>query len=278
MRENHETPPPDYTENVAGVSIERPEVGVQARVTGMHFVLPRINCLNEFGRLVILLEDGRIAIDPERQFSIFSPSLKTWIQEQINEIGTESSKPAPPAYVRRSDDDSVRKTQALARHLQPSPLNIVMHVVGSRGDVQPFIALGLVLKTTYKHRVRIATHPIFKSLVETNNLEFFSIGGDPQELMAFMVRSSGLLPSLDILRRGDVAKHRKMVACIMEGCWRACIEEGDGMCDVEQRGKGKRGTAQEASFVADMIVANPPSFAHVHCGQKLGVPVHLMFT
>jgi hypothetical protein len=30
--------------------------------------------------------------------------------------------------------------------------------------------------------------------------------------------------------------------------------------------------------VADVIVANPPSFAHVHGGQKLGVPVHLMFT
>ena len=50
------------------------------------------------------------------------------------------------------------------------------------------------------------------------------------------------------------------------------------MCDVEHGGKGKMGTAQEASFVADVIVANPPSFAHVHCGQKLGVPVHLMFT
>jgi hypothetical protein len=48
MRENHKAPPPDYTENVAGVSIERPEVGAQARVTGMNFVLPRTNCLNYF--------------------------------------------------------------------------------------------------------------------------------------------------------------------------------------------------------------------------------------
>lgn len=68
---------------------------------------------------------------------------------------------------------------------------------------------------------------------------------------------------------------------MMAGCWRACIEEGDGMCDVEEVEeveRGKRRTSKETSFVADVIVANPPSFAHVHCGQKLGVPVHLMFT
>jgi hypothetical protein len=150
-----------------------------------------------------------------------------------------------------------------------------MHVVGSRGDVQPFIALGQVLKSTHKHRVRIATHPIFQSFVEQNGLEFFSIGGDPHELMAYMVRSPGLLPSLDVLRGWDVARHRKMVARMMEGCWRACIEEGDGMWGLEEGGRGERMTTP---FVADMIVANPPSFAYVHCGQKLGVPVHLIFT
>lgn len=31
-------------------------------------------------------------------------------------------------------------------------------------------------------------------------------------------------------------------------------------------------------FVADAIIANPPSFAHVHCAERLGVPLHLMFT
>ena len=39
-------------------------------------------------------------------------------------------------------------------------------VVGSRGDVQPFVALGKVLKETYGHRIRLATHPTFKKFVE----------------------------------------------------------------------------------------------------------------
>ncbi|TQS37115.1 hypothetical protein Golomagni_02421 [Golovinomyces magnicellulatus] len=33
-----------------------------------------------------------------------------------------------------------------------------------------------------------------------------------------------------------------------------------------------------APFIADAIIANPPSFAHIHCAEKLGIPLHLMFT
>ncbi|KAF3042125.1 hypothetical protein E8E12_005273 [Didymella heteroderae] len=79
--------------------------------------------------------------------------------------------------------------------VSPPHLNIVMHVVGSRGDVQPFVALGKVLKDTYGHRVRLATHPNFKSFVQEQGLEFFSIGGDPTRLMAFMVKNPSLRPS-----------------------------------------------------------------------------------
>lgn len=31
-------------------------------------------------------------------------------------------------------------------------------------------------------------------------------------------------------------------------------------------------------FIADAIIANPPSFAHVHCAERLGCPLHMMFT
>lgn len=34
------------------------------------------------------------------------------------------------------------------------------------------------------HRVRIATHDVFRDFVRSANLEFFPIGGDPAELMA----------------------------------------------------------------------------------------------
>lgn len=70
-------------------------------------------------------------------------------------------------------------------------LNIVIQVVGSRGDVQPFVALGNELQRS-GHRVRLATHDTFKSFVTDAKLEFFPIGGDPAALMAvsFQLRNT----------------------------------------------------------------------------------------
>ncbi|KAL4791293.1 hypothetical protein BDV19DRAFT_401486 [Aspergillus venezuelensis] len=133
----------------------------------------------------------------------------------------------------------------------PNPglrLNIVIQVVGSRGDVQPFIALGNELQR-HGHRVRLATHNVFDSFVRNAGLEFYPIGGDPSELMAYMVKNPGLIPQMKSLRAGDIQKKRAMVGDMLHGCWDSCINN-DQLTD--------------APFVADAIIANPPSFAHVH--------------
>ena len=153
----------------------------------------------------------------------------------------------------------------------PPPLNVVIQVVGSRGDVQPFVALGQVLKNQYGHRVRLATHGTFKKFVEENGLEFFDIGGDPAELMAFMVKNPGLIPGMKSLREGDVGKRRKGMAQILEGCWRSCADADEVKGDDNAAPKTK-------PFIAHAIIANPPSFAHIHCAEKLGIPLHLIFT
>ena len=55
------------------------------------------------------------------------------------------------------------------------PLAIAMLVCGTRGDVQPFLALALGLQKD-GHRVRLATHAIFKDYVESYGVEFFPMG------------------------------------------------------------------------------------------------------
>ncbi|KAH8805477.1 hypothetical protein F5884DRAFT_708908 [Xylogone sp. PMI_703] len=155
------------------------------------------------------------------------------------------------------------------------PLNIVMQVVGSRGDVQPFVALGQILKR-YGHRVRLATHLIFRDFVTKNGLEFFSIGGDPVALMAFMVKNPSLVPGMDSFTSGDIFKRRKEMQEVLIGCWRSCIEGGDGTGPPLE--DGYSGPAIEKPFIADAIIANPPSFAHIHCAEKMGIPLHIMFT
>jgi UDP:flavonoid glycosyltransferase YjiC (YdhE family) len=128
--------------------------------------------------------------------------------------------------------------------------------------VQPFIALGNELQK-YGHRVRLATHNVFRDFVTNHGLEFFPIGGDPEELMAYMVKNPGVIPSMKSMRQGDIQRKRAMIAEMLSGCWSSCIEPGP---------------ISQMPFVADAIIANPPSFAHVHCAQALGIPVHLMFT
>ncbi|KAG9562709.1 UDP-Glycosyltransferase/glycogen phosphorylase, partial [Aureobasidium melanogenum] len=141
-------------------------------------------------------------------------------------------------------------------------LNILIQIVGSRGDVQPFIALGTELQK-FGHRVRLATHGIFREFVTTSGLEFYPIGGNPNELMAYMVKNPGLIPSMKTMQAGEITKKRTMIREMLEGCWRSCITS-DG--------------STGAPFVADAIIANPPSFAHIHCAQALCIPVHLVFT
>lgn len=78
-----------------------------------------------------------------------------------------------------------------------------------------------------------------------------------------MVKNPSIFPSFATMKSGEIGRKRKMVYEMLNGCWRSCI-----MPDART----------EIPFVADAIIANPPSFAHVHCAQALGVPVHLMFT
>ena len=217
----------------------------------------------ELGQVDRFAGDGRVDITISEINTLLANQI-----EQLQLSRVQEGLTAPPETADTLLEDSHRPANV------PPPLNIVIQVVGSRGDVQPFVALGLVLKNQYNHRIRIATHGTFKKFVEENGLEHFDIGGDPAELMAFMVKNPGLIPGMKSLKEGDVGKRRKGMAEILEGCWKSCADADE----VKEEEGSRRGTPKKRPFVAHAIIANPPSFAHVHCAEKLGVPLHLMFT
>lgn len=78
-----------------------------------------------------------------------------------------------------------------------------------------------------------------------------------------MVKNPGLLPKMKTLRQGEIVRKRKMISEMLHGCWRSCIDPDP---------------KTQAPFVANAIIANPVSFAHIHCAQALSVPLHMMFT
>jgi UDP:flavonoid glycosyltransferase YjiC (YdhE family) len=118
--------------------------------------------------------------------------------------------------------------------------------------------------------------------VEENGLEFFSIGGDPEKLMSYMVRNPGVLPTRASVKAGDVGARRAEIAEMLDGCWRACTEAGNGVDPIHLPAAKSLSldmvTSLPDPFIADAIISNPPAYANIHIAERLSVPLHMMFT
>ncbi|CAO2834082.1 unnamed protein product [Amaranthus hypochondriacus] len=136
-------------------------------------------------------------------------------------------------------------------------LQIAMLVVGTRGDVQPFLAVAKKLQE-FGHRVRLATHINFSDFVKSAGVEFYPLGGDPRVLAGYMARNKGLP-----LASGELTIQRKQFQAIMDSILPACTEP-----DI------KTG----AQFRAQAIIANPPAYGQTHVAEALNVPLHILFT
>ena len=79
--------------------------------------------------------------------------------------------------------------------LKPKPAHYVCLTIGSRGDVQPYISLGLGLKRD-GHRVTVVTHAEYKDWIEGFGLAHRVAGGDPGMLMQLSVENKVRLRSI----------------------------------------------------------------------------------
>ncbi|CAO1615800.1 unnamed protein product [Sympodiomycopsis kandeliae] len=128
-------------------------------------------------------------------------------------------------------------------------LHFTILTIGSRGDVQPFLALakGLVAEG---HKVRLATHSEFGPWIQQHGVEFREIGGDPAELMRICVENGTF--TLSFFREG-VTKFRGWLEDLLVSCWDAC-----------------QGT--------DVIIENPNALAGIHIAEALELPYFRAFT
>ena len=62
-------------------------------------------------------------------------------------------------------------------------MRITVLAIGSRGDVQPLLALALGLQKTGRHRIRFAAPDNFESLVREYQLDFYPLGINTQHLI-----------------------------------------------------------------------------------------------
>ena len=68
---------------------------------------------------------------------------------------------------------------------------LTMIALGSRGDVQPYVALASGLLRA-GHRVRMVTFESFRPMVESQGLDFHPVAGDAHALVAMMMGGSGI--------------------------------------------------------------------------------------
>ncbi|CAL5018465.1 unnamed protein product [Urochloa decumbens] len=192
--------------------------------------------LKMLNRIATVKDDGTVVVDVPSGL------------ESATAGGTED------AYTEVVIDESLDGTDIPYR----PPMQIVILIVGTRGDVQPFVAIGKRLQD-YGHRVRLATHANFKEFVLTAGLEFYPLGGDPKILAEYMVKNKGFLPS----GPSEIAIQRKQMKEIIFSLLPAC-KDPDPDTGIP--------------FKVDAIIANPPAYGHIHVAEGLKVPIHIFFT
>ncbi|KAK5942715.1 Sterol 3-beta-glucosyltransferase [Knufia obscura] len=131
----------------------------------------------------------------------------------------------------------------------PRGLRITCLTIGSRGDVQPYVALckGLLAEG---HRPRIATHAEFGPWVEKHGIDFVSIGGDPAELMRICVENGMFTYSF---LKEATSKFRTWIDELLASAWSACQD-------------------------SDILIESPSAMAGIHIAEALGIPYFRAFT
>lgn len=129
------------------------------------------------------------------------------------------------------------------------PLRVTCLTIGSRGDVQPYIALckGLLADG---HKVKIATHGEFKDWIEGHGIEFGLVGGDPAELMQLCIENGTF--TWAFLKEAN-SKFRGWLDELLAGCWTACQD-------------------------SDVLIESPSAMAGIHIAEALRIPYFRAFT
>ncbi|KAI9793133.1 MAG: Sterol 3-beta-glucosyltransferase [Candelina submexicana] len=128
-------------------------------------------------------------------------------------------------------------------------LRITCLTIGSRGDVQPYIALckGFLAEG---HKPKIATHVEFEPWIRKHGIDFAPVDGDPAELMRICVENG--MFTYSFLREASL-KFRGWIDELLSSAWKACQD-------------------------TDLLLESPSAMAGIHIAEALNVPYFRAFT
>lgn len=102
-------------------------------------------------------------------------------------------------------------------------MKVTIITSGSRGDVQPYIALGLGLKAA-GHEAKIATHGVYGDWITGHGLDFSPVEGNPLEMIASGDAQEWLEAGQNLVKFwGEFRRLLKpLVTRAMQDVWAAC--------------------------------------------------------
>ncbi|RAH60400.1 UDP-Glycosyltransferase/glycogen phosphorylase [Aspergillus piperis CBS 112811] len=195
-------------------------------------------------------EDEKFSLNPDlaaRTSAFIQAFMRPKAQARLVSVGLDEKEPQHTGQFTQTREN-----------VTPPPLDIVLMVVEE--SIRPFLAVAKQLSRD-SHRVRIAAAASCEYLVRSQGLDFFAITYD-HELPLSMHNMGDAHPSdeaqarLQYLRRVQQSYYE-----VYHRCWRACIAPFKG---------------DRRPFLADAIIANPMARAHIHCAERLSIPLHIM--
>jgi len=128
-------------------------------------------------------------------------------------------------------------------------LRITCLTIGSRGDVQPYIALckGLLAEG---HKPKIATHAEFEPWIRKHGIDFARVEGDPAELMRICVEHG--MFTYSFLKEAS-SKFRGWIDDLLSSSWTACQD-------------------------TDLLIESPSAMAGIHIAEALSIPYFRAFS
>jgi hypothetical protein len=132
-------------------------------------------------------------------------------------LGATLHRHLDPQHARLEGAHDVHSREG-GKHDSKAQIPKLNMVIGSRGDIQPFLKIGKILKEKIWTQSQDCDSPYPQTFVEEGiGLEFFSVGGGPSELMAFMVKNPGLIPSVETVKAGEIGRRRDSMYFMFNG-------------------------------------------------------------
>ncbi|KAI6708439.1 hypothetical protein JHW43_009028 [Diplocarpon mali] len=211
-----------------------------------------ITLLQNLETMRYLRESGLLTMEEKESAQNASAEHKSLQQARMGGFAEHEVKIPKTAGEAKTEGPPILFDDPRASILNFKPtesLRVTCLTIGSRGDVQPYIALckGLMAEG---HRTKIATHLEFKDWIEGHGIAFAPVDGDPAELMRICVENG--MFTYSFLREAS-SKFRGWIDELLTSAWAGCQD-------------------------TDLLIESPSAMGGIHIAEALGIPYFRAFS